>query len=61
MMRMNRRLPHWLWPLWVLLIVAGITGCATNPVTGKSELALVSEASELQIGQSHYQPSRQMQ
>ena len=32
----------------VLLLLAG---CATNPVSGKSELALVSEAQEIQMGQ----------
>jgi len=26
-------------------------GCARNPVTGKSELALVSESQEIQMGQ----------
>ncbi len=60
-MQINRGIQYRLWPLWRLLLGVGITGCATNPVTGKSELALVSEASELQIGQSQYQPSRQMQ
>ncbi|MCW8906830.1 MAG: M48 family metalloprotease [Sedimenticola sp.] len=38
-----------------------LAGCATNPVTGQSELALVSERSELQIGERQYQPNRQMQ
>lgn len=28
-----------------------LAGCATNPVTGKSELALVSESQEIQMGQ----------
>ena len=32
-------------------LVAGPLGCARNPVTGKSELALVSEAQEIQMGQ----------
>ena len=44
-----------------MLVLAGLSGCATNPVTGKSELALISEQSELEIGQKQYQPSRQMQ
>jgi predicted Zn-dependent protease len=34
-------------------------GCATNPVTGKSELMLVSEAQELSIGQQQYVPMQQ--
>ncbi|OLC82131.1 MAG: hypothetical protein AUH72_07730 [Acidobacteria bacterium 13_1_40CM_4_65_8] len=28
-----------------------VAGCATNPVTGKRELSLMSEAQEIQIGQ----------
>jgi len=43
------------------LLLAGLTGCATNPVTGKSELSLISEQAELAMGQKQYQPSRQMQ
>src|SRR5262245_4785046 len=35
-----------------------IAGCATNPVTGKRELALVSEAQELQIGQQAAEQTR---
>lgn len=32
-------------------LVAG-TGCATNPVTGKSEISLVSESQEIQMGKA---------
>jgi predicted Zn-dependent protease len=32
-------------------LVAGPLGCARNPVTGKSELSLVSESQEIQMGQ----------
>ena len=41
---------------WVLVaglgagLVAGPLGCARNPVTGKSELSLVSEAQEIEMG-----------
>jgi len=38
-----------------------LTGCATNPVTGKNELMLIPESMELEMGQENYQPSRQMQ
>ena len=34
-----------------LLLAAAALGCATNPVTGKSELALISEGQEIQMGQ----------
>jgi len=36
-------------------------GCAVNPVTGKNELALISESQEINIGKENYGPSRQMQ
>jgi len=38
-----------------------LTGCAVNPVTGKNELAFISESSEINIGTKQYLPSRQMQ
>lgn len=47
--------------LILLLLSLALSGCAVNPVTGKNELSLVSEASELQIGAEQYAPSRQMQ
>ncbi len=34
---------------WLVLVLAA--ACATNPVTGKCEFSLLSEAQELQIGQ----------
>jgi predicted Zn-dependent protease len=34
-----------------LAIGAGVGSCARNPVTGKSELALISESQEIQMGQ----------
>ena len=48
-----------LWLCCALLFV--LTGCAVNPVTGKNELSLVSEATEISIGNKQYLPSRQMQ
>ncbi|MCB1851144.1 MAG: M48 family metalloprotease [Gammaproteobacteria bacterium] len=45
--------------LFLLTLLLG--ACATNPVTGKSELALVPESSELDIGSNQYLPSRQLQ
>ncbi|MFT5472833.1 MAG: putative Zn-dependent protease [Candidatus Promineifilaceae bacterium] len=44
--------------LAVLLLNAG---CATNPVTGKSELRFVSEDREVAIGQAHYIHQQQAQ
>ncbi len=37
------------------------TGCTTNPVTGKTELTLVSEAEEISIGKKQYVPAQQSQ
>jgi hypothetical protein len=34
----------------LLTAVISIVACATNPVTGDRELALVSESQEIQIG-----------
>ena len=44
----------------LLVLFCFITaGCATNPVTGKSELVLMSESAEIAIGTKHYRPSQQ--
>ena len=45
--------------LWFIAI--GLLGCATNPVTGKSELSIISESWELKTGKQHYLPMRQSQ
>ena len=47
--------------LSVIFALFIMTGCATNPVTGRQELSLVSEQQEVQIGSQQYLPSRQMQ
>ena len=46
-------------PLIALLLFA--TGCATNPVTGRSELSLMSEQEELKIGSTQYGFGQQSQ
>ena len=38
----------------VLLSVLLLSGCATNPVTGRKEVALVSERQEIQMGTEQY-------
>jgi predicted Zn-dependent protease len=45
----------------VLAVAAAavLVGCATNPVTGKNELMLVGEGTELSIGEKNYAPMRQ--
>ncbi len=44
-----------------LVLAAALTGCATNPVTGRKEIHMVSEQQEIQLGQQYYGPSRQSQ
>ena len=38
-----------------------LTGCATNPVTGRRELQLISQDEEISIGAKSYGPSQQSQ
>jgi len=45
--------------LLLVLIAALVQGCATNPVTGKNELSLVSSAQEVTIGEQQYVPAQQ--
>ena len=45
----------------VIALLALLGGCTINPVTGERELALVTPAQELAIGEQHYAPSRQSQ
>ena len=47
--------------LFVAIAAASLTGCAVNPVTGKTELMTVSTASEIQMGQQNYAPMQQSQ
>jgi predicted Zn-dependent protease len=44
-----------------LIIATSVLGCATNPVTGKSELSIISANWELQTGKQNYLPMRQSQ
>lgn len=52
---MLRQLPHFA----SVAALAILVGCATNPVTGKKDLMLVGEDSELSMGQTQYAPMRQ--
>ncbi len=38
-----------------------LSGCSVNPVTGKSQLSLISPQQEVAIGEKNYAPSRQSQ
>ncbi len=51
---------------WLFLSILALTalllgGCATNPVTGASELSLVDQGTEVEIGDQEYLPARQQQ
>ncbi len=46
-------------PLLLCVLLAG--GCAVNPVTGRNELAFISESQEIAIGAEQYAPSQQSQ
>ena len=42
-------------------VLAAVAGCATNPVTGASDMAFMSEASEIKLGkQMHVQITQTM-
>ena len=47
--------------LIVCLSTAVLSGCTVNPVTGKSELSLLDENREIELGTQQYQPSQQAQ
>lgn len=47
--------------LVLLLAAALLAACATNPVTGRNELRLISEQEEIQLGRENYMALRQMQ
>lgn len=52
-------------PLRSVILVLGVllllNACAVNPVTGKNELAIVPETTEINLGTEQYDPGRQMQ
>ncbi len=43
------------------LLALALCACGVNPVTGKKEIQFISEASEIQIGEQQYAPTRQSQ
>jgi len=45
----------------IVFAALALSSCVVNPVTGQTELALVSAADEISIGEAQYAPSRQMQ
>ena len=43
----------------MVLLAASAAGCAVNPVTGKPDFMMVSEAQELALGEQNYAPMQQ--
>ena len=54
-----RRARRWRSRITTIALGFGALACATNPVTGKRELALVSEQQEIQMGQQAAQETEQ--
>lgn len=52
---MSHRTLQPLKPIAALALVALLSACATNPVTGKKEIAMISEAQEIQLGRENDQ------
>lgn len=47
--------------LFAVAVLAMLSACGVNPVTGKKEIQFISAEQEIQIGRQHYAPSRQSQ
>ena len=45
----------------IFLILFALSGCVTNPITGESEIGLVSVSQQIAIGEQQYVPAQQMQ
>ena len=43
------------WRISLMLLAVATVACATNPVSGKPELSLVSESQEIDIGRQEAQ------
>lgn len=49
------KFPRRHWPSLILtLLWVGNVGCATNPATGNRELRLMSQSTEIRLGEKHY-------
>lgn len=45
----------------LLVLLMSVSACSTNPVTGRSEITLVGEATEIGMGEQNYAPMQQSQ
>lgn len=48
------------WAIALLVSLLGVSGCATNPVTGVQELSLVSTSMEVSTGEEYFLPMQQV-
>lgn len=47
--------------LTIIFVLAILSGCTVNPVTGEKQLSLIPESQELSIGNEQYKPTQQTQ
>ncbi len=47
--------------LSLFLIASLLSACGTNPVTGRTQVTLMNQASEIAVGEQQYSPSQQSQ
>lgn len=45
----------------IVICVFALVGCGINPVTGKSQITLMSQSQEIALGEQQYKPSQQSQ
>lgn len=45
---------HWLFRILIALSLSALAGCATNPVSGKSDFVLMSEDQEIALGREYH-------
>jgi len=60
----NRIRKYWVRGAASIVTISSILflqGCATNPVTGKREIVIISSDKEVRIGRQHYSPAQQSQ
>lgn len=50
---------RWIRTFLCLCVVATLSACGINPVTGKKELQFISEAQEIKLGEQYYSPTQQ--
>jgi predicted Zn-dependent protease len=57
----TQAMKNWLMVAAFAMATLALAGCSVNPVTGKSQLSIISPQQEIAIGEKNYSPSRQSQ